>query len=93
MDNSNETCLRCGSKRIVSGRLDNARGANFIPHGLRSFALSWTIPTICVPSDAYVCLDCGLLWTRVDMVQTAKVIDEWGKPELKREMEDKENAS
>ena len=81
-------CLRCGSARVVPG---NAEG-KFTPYERKDFSVAFfsnQMPVIWIcgdffkGGDAAICLDCGLLWSSVDLDQANQTIQGWGTKQLK----------
>jgi hypothetical protein len=56
-------CLKCNGARTVKGKIHSTEGAAvFRPEGLNFLALTLTGGTS-FGSEAFACLDCGLVWS------------------------------
>lgn len=79
------TCPVCKNDRIVYGRYFNPKAVHkhqvrtprFKPDGLKRFTLS--DPSISLGSEIFCsCLDCGLLWSRIDSKKLIRSIQKNG---------------
>jgi hypothetical protein len=80
-------CGRCGSGRIIDGRLTGVSGgAQFTPEEKRGRFPAWQLPIIDLRwrARAQLCVECGLLVAEVDSVTACEAIRRWGTDELKR---------
>ena len=81
-------CLCCDSKRVVEGCI-HTRGARIIPtfaaDELKKTWITTEEPGIRLEKEAgaVVCLDCGLVWTSVDVVDVTRKLSKYGTDELK----------
>ncbi|MDF7809648.1 hypothetical protein P4E94_19575 [Pontiellaceae bacterium B12219] len=83
----NEICPSCQSQKTVSGRfLDQASlGVTpmFRPDGLKAFSMVGTDVRVPNGNKFNSCLDCGLLWAKVDPDKLKKVITKHGNGKTK----------
>ena len=82
-------CLYCHSKRTVEGFIDT-RGQYrtstlFTPDELKKTWITMEEPRIRLEKEAgaVVCLDCGLVWTSVNVEDMTRKLSKYGTDELK----------
>jgi len=66
-------CLQCQSERITKGSIvpeSNGGFVQFRPEGLRAWVLTLDQGAD-LQSEAYACLDCGLVWSTADKAELA----------------------
>lgn len=83
-------CLRCGGGRVVPGGISTGPNGGFVAYETKGLVPQWflnSMPQIGVGRRAFVCLDCGLLWSDVNLEQAREKIRIWGSEELKERME------
>jgi hypothetical protein len=76
-------CPACYSERVVEGRIGHS-GEQLVfelPAQAEGFWCTGS-PTINVEPQGFVCLDCGMVWTRVDKREAEKAITRGGSDEL-----------
>ena len=69
-------CLQCQRERVTKGKLVEPRNggpAQFLPEGLRSWALTLNQGPDIQP-EAQACLDCGLVWSTTDKAELASFV-------------------
>lgn len=90
MKNTETACPDCGSVRVVAGRClgqaDYGFGHVFRPRGLKLLKLSLTSSDVPMSGNFRTCLDCGLLWNRLDPNKVKKTIQALGKDTTKRKL-------
>jgi hypothetical protein len=76
------TCLACDSENLLHGGFFT----NFtIPNAKFRFTL-YDTPALPVGGAAMVCLDCGILWSKVDAMKLRKKASRWMKEDAKRSL-------
>lgn len=90
MKKTETACPDCGSLRVVAGRClgqaDYGLGQVFRPSGLKLFKLSLTSSDVPASGRFQTCLDCGLLWNRLDPNKVKKTIQALGKDATKQKL-------
>jgi hypothetical protein len=69
-------CLKCGSKRVVAGKIastGDGKGAVFEPRSLRIFTITIYGGTR-LTKEAFACRDCGLVWSSTSPAQLEKFL-------------------
>lgn len=85
------TCPQCKSDKVVTGsykqavgyRYDYGGGLIFRPHKQR-ILMRMLSPNLHVSDPIYACVECGLVWSRVDPARLKEAIAIAGKAELKQ---------
>jgi hypothetical protein len=75
-------CPACADPVTVPGRT-NEGPAQFLPNGLRLFALT---SGVAVKWPMHACTSCGLVWSHLDAGALRRLVDEKGTPELLAEL-------
>ena len=87
-----KTCPECGSSHVVVGRcydpMFGAYGHVFKPHGIRFWSFGKTTLPVKSADQYQSCLDCGLLWARVNPKALTKIVTKHGSDKLKNQMKD-----
>ena len=83
------TCPACDGKRTSQGRYlgqtdSGLLGHVFRPSGLKPITLTGS--DVSVGSKFHACLDCGLLWTGIDKVKLATVLEKHGKKSTREKL-------
>jgi len=74
-------CIACKSERIVSGSIQAGKGgAVFTPKQIKMF--TWSFPYIKINPDAYICIDCGFVWSSVNTEEARRKIKKVVEQEL-----------
>ena len=81
-------CPRCGSEKIVKGRIFNQTDyvspqAFFRPKGLKPFSL-FGINVRVKRNKFAACGKCGLVWAGIDTEELTKVVAESGRKNIKK---------
>jgi DNA-directed RNA polymerase subunit RPC12/RpoP len=88
-----EKCPQCGSDRVTKGRiLGGISSIYFRPSGLRFWTMKAAVPMIGAnktedeffPPGARACVNCGLLWSRVNHALLEQVLREGGTEETRK---------
>ncbi len=87
----NNECPACGSDRVVTGRyLDRLGvggvGSIFRPYGLKVLTFTGSDIRISKGDKFTSCLDCGLLWTKLDQKKLTKVLTKHGNKRTKTKL-------
>ena len=59
----------------------------FRPRKSKFFKIALSTPYLKVEYDSYVCLDCGLFWSITDAATARRKIKEWGREDLKEQLD------
>lgn len=85
-----DECPACGSSRVVKGRyLDETGGGGgsvFRPGGIKVMTLSGCDIRIRTGDKFTTCLDCGLLWSRLDETKALHVLQKHGNKKTKERL-------
>ena len=82
-----ETCLRCGSRRVSRGLF--ARETTFLPLPLKpAWNATWAQTHFYVYQNSRICLACGLRWGSIDTEKATRVIRAHGADDLKHRVLD-----
>jgi hypothetical protein len=93
MSEETEKCPQCGSDRVTKGRiLGGISSIYFRPSGLRFWTVKAAVPMIGAnkttdeffPPGARACVNCGLLWSRVNHTLLERVLREGGNEETRK---------
>ena len=85
-------CLYCDSKRVVEGCIDVCGAKStfvmfprFSANELKKTFITMEQPRFRLDKEvgAVVCLDCGLVWTSVDVEDATRKLSKYGTDELK----------
>ena len=70
----------CPFCRSTAVRLGNfVAGADFVPDGLKKFAITLTPNRVIVGRRAAICCDCGAVWSRSEPAAFRKIYSRWAK--------------
>lgn len=93
MNEETEKCPQCGSDKVTKGRiLGGISSIYFRPSGLRFWTIKAAVPMIGAnkssdeffPPGARACVNCGLLWSRVNPALLGRVLREGGTEETRK---------
>ena len=83
-------CPACRSDRIITGRyldqLGGGGGSVFRPGDIKIMTLSGCDIHIRTGDKFTTCLDCGLLWSKLDASKTAQVMKKHGNKKTKERL-------
>lgn len=83
-------CPRCGSDRIIAGRyldqIGGGGGSVFRPSGIKVMTLSGCDIRIRTGDKFTTCLDCGLLWSKLDEGKAEQVMKKHGNKKTKERL-------
>ena len=88
------TCLKCGSSRIVIGTIESRgpieKRAMFHANESKTFKLSLKEPYVPIPCDgARFCADCGLCWNSIsDLENALSILQSWGTETLNESLQE-----
>jgi transposase-like protein len=73
-------CPFCRSESVVAGRLHgNDSYAVFQPDGVKSFAWTFVPSGVRVDQSAFICSECGSVWSRTDPAVFRERYERWKK--------------
>ena len=83
-------CPSCNSNRVIQGRYIDLAGLSsghaFRPKELRNLAFTGTDIRIKNADRFMACLDCGLLWSKIDTTKLVKVLSKKASKKVKQRL-------
>ncbi len=84
------TCPSCQSPQLVEGRIiavgsKSGAGQRFFPSGIRVLTLKRSV-TLKNRQDFQACMQCGHVWSTVDVAELQTLIDKSGTAKLKAKL-------
>ncbi|MCM8787891.1 MAG: hypothetical protein NC935_07585 [Candidatus Omnitrophica bacterium] len=82
-------CPQCSSHQVVEGKIYNqidyvAPRAYFRPGGLKPF--SFLGVNVRLENRFFACINCGFLWSKIDIAQLIRILKESGTPQTKKRL-------
>lgn len=76
MNTHEAMCPKCGSQRVVYGRMKDGSGRSttFVPRGTKRFTLSMSGPHY------------GLVWSTTDTTEANGKLKTWARPDVKKRL-------
>jgi len=80
MNQNSINCPSCGGDEICSGHLSQSDDwVNFMPDGLKKFAVTLKPNGVRIENRSHMCRFCGFLWTKADPEKLKETLKIWAK--------------